>query len=827
MKDINIRLSPFAGTAVAGVLFIMLTMLALYPLWYSPGKLAALPAKDPLLNSWIISSITENLEQQRLLFDGRAFYPSRGTLTYSEHLLGYLPISWPMRKAIENSLVTVNILTVLTFPLAGLFMFLLVRYLTGDLRAAFTAGAIFAFAPYRMAHLMHLNLLSVHWIPLILLYWHRSLLKGKAGDYSAFILLMVVEILSCVQYGIYFLFLLPLLTLIYLAKNKKLTEGNERFHWFLVYALIAAVIFPFFLPYMTTLKKLGVINTTFPNWSASALSFLTPCSEIHMWRWLNTIFSHGQDRETFLFPGLLAIYLSWKGIQLFLKDRGKDERTGRDSVGKGSDNDGRMVGKGSDNGDNTVRKWNTALRAVEVLMALTFTLIIATAATGGFSFNLGQLPVSIRSVSPISTVLLALLVLRTLLDRAFLETLIKKIKELPFEPYVYLILVFTGVFFSFYGPFVVLGMLVPPFASLRVSARFFSIALFGLSVLSGYGSHSILKKTAPGIKRSAVTALLVFFVMLESLSIPLPLESIKAPPPLYKIVGDLPKDTILLELPCEGDDINARYMYCSTFHRKTLVNGYSGIMPRYWEPLTDIMKTFPSRESIITMSIFGVGHVAVHYGSFPEEERERIRAGADACPELQSIWSDNDATLYRFTPSARSSAGTHYEKMYPVPRKGWKIEAIPDKGFMEGASNLIDGKLRSYWTNGRAVRKGDCINIDMGESHCISGICFFQGTDFGFYLRTYYLESSINGNAWELLARGYYDPPPFYTYFLSANNPYFFIPFPATEARYVRMRSTDNGNCPWTVHEVKIYGPHPSGEPAESLIPVQHRNSSL
>ncbi len=790
---------------MAGVLFIMLTLLALYPLWCTPGKLAALPAKDPLLNSWILSSIRENLEQHQPLFDGRIFYPSGGTLTYSEHLLGFLPLSWPLQKAIENSLVTVNILTLLTFPLAGLFMFLLVRYLTGNSLAAFAAGAIFAFAPYRMAHLMHLNLLSVHWIPLILLYWHRSLSQGKVGDYIAFIILMVVECLSCVQYGIYFLFLLPLMTLLFLAKKKKLTVGNERFGWLLIYSIIVAGLLPFFLPYMTTLKKLGVINTTFPNWSASILSFLTPCPEIHIWRWLNMIFSRGQDRETFLFPGVIALYLAWKGIQFLLKD---------------SEGENTCSGEAE-------KKRKSALRAVEILMAITFILIIAVAATGGLSFSLGQLPVSIHSVSPLSTFLLVLLVLRIFLDRPVLGTLLRKMRELPFEPSVYLIFVFTGIFFTFYGPFVLLGMIVPPFASLRVSARFFSIALFGLSVLSGYGSHSILEKVTPGVKRYAIMLLLTVLIMIESLSIPLPLESIAAPPPMYRMVKGLPEDTVLLELPCEGDEINARYMYYSTFHKKALINGYSGIMPRYWEPMTDIMKAFPSREGIKTMSIFRVSHVTVHYESFPKEERERIRACMDSWPELQSIWSDRDTTLYRFTPSSPSMAGSHRETAYPLPRKGWKVEAIPDKGFMEGARNLQDGKLRSYWTNGRAVKKGDCVTVDMGENHEISGICFFQGTDFGFYLRTYQLEGSKDGSKWELLARGYYDPPPFETYFQSPRSPYFFISFPVTEARFVRMRSTDNGNYPWTVHEVKIYGPKPAGEPAESLIPVEHRNSTL
>jgi len=805
MNDHDSRLSTVAGTASTGVLFIMLTLLALYPLWCAPGRLAALPAKDPLLNCWIITSTLENIEHHRPLPDGGIFHPSAGTLTYSEHLLGFLPVSWPLTRIVENSLITVNILTILTFPLAGLFMFLLVKHLTGDYRASLIAGAIFAFAPYRMAHLMHLNLLSVHWIPLILLFWHRGLSSRKPIDYGAFTVFMVLEGLCCVQYGIYLLFLLPLMTVFFLAREKKLTRGSERFHWLAIFAITVAILFPFFIPYTATLRKLGVINTTFPNWSASVLSFLTPSPDIHIWRWLNTLFSRGQDPETFLFPGLLALYLAWAGIRLFVNDSGAETHCDAASTAGGK----------------------PLLRVLEALMALTLMAIIAVAVTGGVKFNIGQIPVSIRSVSPLSTLLLALVMLRIFLDRNIPAAFLGALRRLPFEPSVYLIFVLTGVFFSFYGPFVLLGMAVPPFASLRVSARFFSVALIGLSVLSGYGSSFILEKAPDRRRKLALTALLLGITMVESLSIPLPLASILPPEPLYSEVRNLPADSVLLELPCEGDDINSRYMYCSTFHRKKLVNGYSGVMPRYWEPLVDIMKTFPSREAIKTMSIFQVSYVAVHFDSYQPEERERLRAAVEARPELQRVWSDSSSALYRFVPPAESQASTRSESVYPVPREGWKVEAVPDKGFMEGAGNLVDGRLRSYWTNGRAVRKGDCITVDMGESRRICGFCLFQGTDFGFYLRTYHLEGSKDGKSWELLASGYYDPPPFLTFFQSPHNPYFFISFPAADARFVRMRATDDGNYPWTVHEIEIYSPVSAGRPAETLIPAEHRNSTL
>ncbi len=62
------------------------------------------------------------------------------------------------------------------------------------------------------------------------------------------------------------------------------------------------------------------------------------------------------------------------------------------------------------------------------------------------------------------------------------------------------VMIGLGVVFSFYGPFVLLGKVLAPFAGMRVSARFFSIALLGLSVFTGWGYLRIARQNLPWMK---------------------------------------------------------------------------------------------------------------------------------------------------------------------------------------------------------------------------------------------------------------------------------------------------------------------------------------
>ena len=97
-------------------------------------------------------------------FTTRLFYPEGTTLLYetmspTNDLLG-LPI-----QLLFGTFVTYNTLVLLTFALSGYSVWLLVRHLTGNAAAAYLAGFVFVFAPYRMAQaLNHLHLISTQWI---------------------------------------------------------------------------------------------------------------------------------------------------------------------------------------------------------------------------------------------------------------------------------------------------------------------------------------------------------------------------------------------------------------------------------------------------------------------------------------------------------------------------------------------------------------------------------------------------------------------------------------------------------------------------------------
>ena len=96
------------------------------------------------------------------------------TYTISRDILA-LPL-----LSIFDLVVTSNLLTLFSFAFSGLGAYLLVNDFTNDAKASFVAGLIYAFAPYRFAHLSgHYNLISIEWIPFYSLYALRYFRSGR------------------------------------------------------------------------------------------------------------------------------------------------------------------------------------------------------------------------------------------------------------------------------------------------------------------------------------------------------------------------------------------------------------------------------------------------------------------------------------------------------------------------------------------------------------------------------------------------------------------------------------------------------------------------
>ncbi|MEW5959458.1 MAG: hypothetical protein AB1801_17175 [Chloroflexota bacterium] len=157
-------------------MYLLLTLLLTHPLTFNLTTAVPNDIGDPLLNTWILAWDGHALLTDPLnLFNANIFYPLPNTLAYSEHLLSTALLVLPIQLIAGEPLLAYNLSLLLTFPLAAFGMYLLAGRWTRRRAAAFIAGLIFGFAPYRFAAIAHLQLLTFQWLPFMLLYLDKIL----------------------------------------------------------------------------------------------------------------------------------------------------------------------------------------------------------------------------------------------------------------------------------------------------------------------------------------------------------------------------------------------------------------------------------------------------------------------------------------------------------------------------------------------------------------------------------------------------------------------------------------------------------------------------
>ena len=122
-----------------------------------------------------------NLGAASTFWDAPIFYPERVATALSEHIALHSLLTLPVYLVTRNAVLCYNLWFLATFVLSAFGMYLLVRDLTGRPGAAVVAGLAFGFAPYRIATLAHLQVLSSHWMPFVLLGLRRYVATGNSN----------------------------------------------------------------------------------------------------------------------------------------------------------------------------------------------------------------------------------------------------------------------------------------------------------------------------------------------------------------------------------------------------------------------------------------------------------------------------------------------------------------------------------------------------------------------------------------------------------------------------------------------------------------------
>jgi hypothetical protein len=162
-----------------------------------------LPNEDVLGNAWALAWVVHQAgADPRHLFDSNMYYPHPGSLAFAESLLPQAAEAAPALLLGGSPLLAHNIVLLLSFPLSGLGAYLLARDLTGSPSAALLAGLGFTSCAYRFHHLVHLQTLSIQWLPFALLFLRRSLRDGGRGNFAGLAAFSLLQALSSGYYAV-------------------------------------------------------------------------------------------------------------------------------------------------------------------------------------------------------------------------------------------------------------------------------------------------------------------------------------------------------------------------------------------------------------------------------------------------------------------------------------------------------------------------------------------------------------------------------------------------------------------------------------------------
>jgi hypothetical protein len=726
----------------AVVLLLMLLSLAMtYPLLFHMEDHVPSDLRDPLYTIWLLSwEVRAAGSGFAQIADANIFYPHRSTLYYGDSLPAEALLGSPVLLLSRNPVLTYNVLFILSFFFCGLGMYYLVRHLTASRAAGFAAGLVFAFFPYRFAHISHLELLYFAWMPLCFLFIHRFFENPTVRNILGVAFFYLLQVFSCSYYGEHLTLFVGFLFLYLVLKQGVWRSGSFWAKMALLAALCAALLFPYFHSYFKLHARMLFSR---PLWevkfySAELQHFLAAPAWNVPWGWLTGTLG---AQEWQLYPGFVPIALTffWWRRTKKIKSAG--------SLQTGSPKR-RLIW------------W-------DVLNLLLFVFAVIVGVTGGFEWKLGGLHVSVHQLRNPVLILLISLLLRVLLD-ATLRVRWANFFRAASPPQKFYLIVAVVAWLLSLGPVAkllgreiiggVYGLFyswVPGFQNLRVPSRFAVLMMLGLAVLSGWGVLFFLEKWKRPRIRMIGMGIIALLILTDYASFPLPLAKVnigRRIPKIYAAVRELPKEASLVELPMPAHDWeefeDAAAVYYSIYHWKNIVNGYSGYAPPGYRIIREAMEQFPSESTFELLNGLAVEYLLVHtQGYRPEKGKEIVRRLRNFASRVELVaQSDGDFLIRRFPVATKRQ---DEEQLAEVgDRTKWKAEANLNKLL---AGQAFDGDLNTGWSTGYPQRQGDYFRLDLGSPLRLRQVELLLNNNPLDFPRSFVVEGSLDGTQWTTL----------------------------------------------------------------------------
>jgi len=259
-----------------------------------------LPGPDPLSHLWMVNWLTGHAFQPSQLFHGNIFAPAPHAALMTDLSLGTAVLVLPLRLFITEPLVLFNLATLIALAFGGWAFHALVFGLTRQRWAGLLAGLLAAFSPEQLAHVFHLNLLSMGWLALFLLGLHRIVERPSVG---AIVLTGISGALNAQSSG-YYAVSAAALALVFVAFHARALRTRRAGGALLAAAGLAAILtFPYIHEFHELRDEQGGLRRPLP---MSVQMAFQPGKDL---RSTSYVYGRVLGSEEGLFPGLLILGL--------------------------------------------------------------------------------------------------------------------------------------------------------------------------------------------------------------------------------------------------------------------------------------------------------------------------------------------------------------------------------------------------------------------------------------------------------------------------------------------------------------------------------------
>ena len=320
----QVRAADAVKAAAAAVFFAVMAALYTWPLPLHLAHAVPHDSGDPLLVTWLLWWSTHVTPLTDRWWNAPAFYPSHGVFAFSETLLGLAPIAAPLLRLGAPPLAAYNTAFIASFFLSGLAAYFLGFVLTRQHGAALVSGVAFAFSPYRVAHLNHLQLLAAFWMPIAVAALHLYSAAGRARWAVVFAAAWLLQALTS---GYYF-FLFSLLVAGWLACFARRWPARRLAVAGVCWLVAALLMLPLLAGYRRIQDAYGFrrVPSEIAYYSADIAGIVSAAPESRLWHRLHA----AGNPESQLFPGATILLLLAIGLDgIFVRD----DRTGKAAAG--------------------------------------------------------------------------------------------------------------------------------------------------------------------------------------------------------------------------------------------------------------------------------------------------------------------------------------------------------------------------------------------------------------------------------------------------------------------------------------------------------------